>query len=90
MTMDLKEWSYDKRIWLLHMMDHATIYSISCVVTSKKKELIVKKKFKYGAGIFGHPNKNLAHNGEEFDKTQFQILCENFNVRICTIAAERP
>ena len=42
MAMDLTEWSHDKKIWLLHMIDHAARYSVSCVITSKKKELIVK------------------------------------------------
>ena len=81
MAMDLKEWSHDKKIWLLHVIDHATRYSISCVITSKKKELIMKKIFQYWIGIFGHPNKILVGNGGEFDNTEFQTLCENFNIR---------
>ena len=70
-----------KKIWLLHVIDHATRYSISCVITSKKKELIMKKIFQYWIGIFGHPNKILVGNGGEFDNTEFQTLCENFNIR---------
>ena len=81
MAMDLQEWSHDKKIWLLHMIDHATRYSISCVITSKKKELIMKNIFQYWIGIFGHPNKILADNGGEFDNAEFQILCENFDIR---------
>ena len=77
MAMDLKEWSSDEKIWLLHMIDHATRYSVSCAVTSKKKELIVKKLFRYCIGIFGHPNKILVDNGGEFDNTEFQTLYEN-------------
>ena len=45
------------------MIDHAKRYTISCVVTSKKKELIVKKIFQYWTRIFGHPNKILVDNG---------------------------
>ena len=59
----LKEWSFDEKIWLLHMIDHATRYSVSCIVISKKKELIVKKTFHYWVGIFGHSNKALVNNG---------------------------
>ena len=33
---DLEEWSHNKTVLLLHMIDHATIYSISCVINSKK------------------------------------------------------
>ena len=70
------------------MIDHAT--SVSCVVTSKKKELIVQKIFQFWIGIFGHPNKILGDNGEEFDNAEFQTLCENFNIRTCTTAGESP
>ena len=72
------------------MTDHATRYSVSFVVTSIKKELIVKKIFQYWIGIFGHPNKILVDNDGEFDNTEFQTLCDNFNIRICTTAAESP
>ena len=72
------------------MVDHATKYSVSCVITSKKKELIVKKNFQYWMGIFGHTNKILVDNGGEFDNTEFQTLCENFYIRIYTTAAESP
>ena len=72
------------------MTDHATRYSVSFVVTSIKKELIVKNIFQYWIGIFGHPNKILVDNGGEFDNTEFQTLCDNFNIRICTTVAESP
>ena len=39
---------------------------------------------------FGHPNKIFVDNGREFNNTEFQTLCENFNIRICTAAAETP
>ena len=69
-----------KKIWLLHMIDRATRYSVSCVATSKKKELIVKKIFQHMIGIFDHPNNILLDNGREFGNTEFQTLCENLNV----------
>ena len=72
------------------MKDHTTRYSVSCVVTSKKEESIVKKIFQYWIGIFGHPNKILIDNGGDFDNTEFQTLCENFNTRICSTTAESP
>ena len=59
-----------------------------CLVTSKKKELIVKKNFHYWKGIFGHFNKILVDNGGEFVNTEFPTLCENLNIRICTTAAD--
>ena len=72
------------------MTDHVTRYSVSWVITSKKKKLIVKKMFPYWIGIFGHPNKILVDNDGEFDNTEFQALCENFNISICTTAVESP
>ena len=71
-----------KKIWLLHMIDRAKRYSVSCVATSKKKELIVKKIFRHMIGIFDHPNNILLDNGREFGNTEFQTLCENLNVRL--------
>ena len=66
------------------MIDYATRYSVSCVITSKKKD------FQYWIGIFGHPYKILVDNGGEFDDTELQRLCENFDITICTTAADSP
>ena len=41
-------------------------------------------------GIFDHPNKILVDNGGESDNIDFQKLCVNFNIRICTTAVESP
>ena len=90
MARDLKEFFHDKKVWLFHMIDHATRSSVSRVVTSKKKELMVKKIFQFWIEIFGHPSKMLVDNGCEFDHTESQTLCENFHIRICMTAAESP
>ena len=74
MAMDLKECSHDKKIWLFHVIDHVARYSVSCVITSKKKELIVKKIFRYWIEIFGYPNIILVGREGEFDNTEFQTL----------------
>ena len=84
------EWSHNKKIWLLHIIDHATRYSVSCVIYSKRKEVIVKKIFQHWIGSFGHPKKILIDNGGEFCNDEFKTLCESFNIRICTTAAESP
>ena len=41
-AMDLKCYDFNKNVWLLHLIDHATRFSASCVLNSKKKELIIK------------------------------------------------
>ena len=38
-ALDLKEWS--SNTWFLHMIDHLTRFSASCVIKSKHKEVIV-------------------------------------------------
>ena len=52
--------------------------------------MIVKKIFQYCIGICDHPNKISVDNGGEFDNAEFQTLFENFDIRICTTAAESP
>ena len=84
--MYLKEWSHDEKTWLLH----TTKYSVSCVALSKKKDVIVKKIFKHYTGFFGYPKQILVDNGDQFCYDEFKTLCEIFNNRICTKAAESP
>ena len=89
MAIDLKNGPMIKKIWLLHMIDHATRYSVS-FITSKKKELIMKKIFQYWIGIFGHPNKILVDNGREFNNTEFQTLCENLILGYVSLLQTAP
>ena len=86
--MDLKEWSNSKKIWLLHIIVHATRYSVSCPIRNKKKESIVSKIFQHWIGSFGHPRKILVVNGGEFDNKDFIDFSESLNIRICTTASE--
>ena len=66
-AMDLKEWTNgDKMVWFLHLVDHATRFSASAVITSKQKNVIVKELFKTWVSIFGCPQKILVDNGGEF------------------------
>ena len=88
--MDLKEWSHSPKIWFLHLVDHTTRYSASCVIYTKRKEEIIKKIFQIWISIFGSAKKFLVDNGGEFDNDEFRSLCENGNIRICTTAAESP
>ena len=47
------------------MIDHTTRYSVSCVISSTKKEPIVKKTFRTGFGLFGQSKEILEDNGRE-------------------------
>ena len=44
-AMDLKQWSYQNKVWLIHIVDHLTRYSASCAIQSKRKEVIVEHIF---------------------------------------------
>ena len=88
LAMDLKQWS--SNVWFVYIIDHATRYSSSCVIYTKKKEEVVKKLFENWIIIFGNPGKILVDNGGEFCNKEFITFCENLNVRICTTAAESP
>ena len=87
-AMDLKE--YSPNVWFLHLVDHGTRFSNSCIIKTKKKEEIVKRIFEIWIRIFGSPKKILVDNGGEFANQEFITFCENFNIRICTTAGESP
>ena len=90
-AMDLKEWTEgSNKTWFLHMIDHATRYSASSIIKSKRKEIIVDEMFKIWVKIFGYPKRILVDNGGEFDNQDFHDFCENLNITIKTTAAESP
>ena len=90
-AMDLKEWKEGTfKTWFLHLVDHATRYSASTVIKSKRKEVIVAQIFDIWVKIFGYSKKMLVDNGGEFDNQEFQDFCENLNIKIKTTAAESP
>ena len=89
-ALDLKEWSASPKIWFLHLIDHSTRYSASCVIKTKKKEEIIRKIFQVWISVFGTADKFLVDNGGEFNNDEFISMCENVNIRICTTAAYSP
>ena len=89
-AMDLKQWSYQGKVWFIHVVDYLTRYSVSCVIHSKRKEDILEIIFKIWMAIFGSPKSFLVDNGGEFNNSEFISFCENFNINIKTTAAESP
>ena len=86
-AMDLKEINSK---YILHLIDHLTRFSAACVVSSKKKEVIIAAVLKIWIGIFGCPAKILSDNGGEFSNDDFREMGEKLNTRITTTAAESP
>ena len=50
--------------------------------------MIIKFFLKYWISLFGSLNTALSDNGGEFISKEFIDLCENFNMKVKTIAAE--
>ena len=89
-AMDLKQWFYQKQVWLIHIIDHLTRYSASCVIQSKRKEVIIESIFKIWIAIFGSPKSFLVDNGGEFNNSEFISFCEDFDINVKTTAAKSP
>ena len=89
-ALDFKEWSSSPKIWFLHLIDHFTRFSASCVVYTKWKEKIIKNISKIWISTFGCAIKFLLDNGGEFDNDHFISRYENLNIHICTTTAESP
>ena len=86
-ALDMKEWKSNPKVWFLHILDHLTQFSASCVIKTKQKEEIIKQVFRIWMSIFGSPKKFLVDN-REFNNEDFCSLCENVYICILTTAAE--
>ena len=86
---DLKQWSCQDGIWLLHLIDHATRYRAYRVIRSERIEVVIEGVFKIWM-LFGTAGKFLVDNGGEFDNNDYRSMCENLNIRIFTTAIESP
>ena len=89
-AMDLKQWSYQNKVWLIHIADNLTRYNASCVIQSKRKKVIVECIFKIWIAIIGSAKRFLVDNGGEFSNSEFISFRENFNINIKTTAAKNP
>ena len=89
-ALDLKQWSFSPKIWFLHMIDLATRYSVCVVIRNKHRDTIISAIMVRWISIFGSPRQVLSDNGAEFNNEDFRSMAENFNIRVCTTAAESP
>ena len=67
-AMDIKE---IKRHKVLHLVDHATRYSVAVRLPSKESTDILTAIFKHWIAYFGAPGAFLTDNGREFDNQFF-------------------
>ena len=75
---------------ILHIIDHVTRYSAASKISSKKPEAVIRCVLNHWIRIFGHPESFLVDNGGEFDNEDYREMCERFNVRLKSTAAESP
>ena len=86
-SMDLKDYEGTK---ILHIIDHVTRFSTTCIIPSKDKRVIIDKVFKFWIALFGCPKKFLSDNGGEFNNTLFRDMSELLGIDVMTTAAESP
>ena len=86
-AMDIKE---IKRHKVLHLVDHATRYSVAVRLPSKESTDILTAIFKHWIAYFGAPGAFLTDNGREFDNQFFQDMAQNLNIVVHTTAAQSP
>ena len=87
LAMDLKVFQNNK-VYFFHIIDHATRFSASSVIYSKKAEVIITSFFNIWIAVFGSPKRILSDNGGEFANRQFMDMCDNLGIEFMTTAAE--
>ena len=86
-AMDLKKFG---KVWVLHMICHATRLIAGAVIRNKYPMLVIKGVMQHWVCIYGAPDVFLSDNGGEFSNEEFRELGERFNINIKTTAAESP
>ena len=87
-SMDLKVYDEKKGIYLQHMIDTFTRFSMVKVIRSKNKEVIIESIFTHWIAIFGRPRRFLSDNGGEYNNYNFIDMCEKLGVHVITTGAE--
>ena len=77
-------------ICFLHLIDLYTRFSLAKIIKSKHLSVIIQNVFMWVANGFGTPEKPLIHNGGELANESYKEMAEQFNVEICSTAAESP
>ena len=82
--------TYEQGIWILHLIDLFSRYSVACVRRSKKQDVMIDAIMKTWISYFGQPKRFLADNGGEFLNEDYREMCEMFNIEESKTAAESP
>ena len=85
--MDIKEISGNK---VLHLIYHATRYSVGVRIPSKESSDIINAIFKHWITYFGILGSILTNNGREFNNQSFWDMAQNLNIIVHTTPTESP
>ena len=77
-------------LWILHIIDTVTRFSIATPVNNKTADEILTKVFMKWIAIFGRPLEFMTDNGGEFVNDKFNDMCALLNVTVRTSPAESP
>ena len=80
---------YDSKI-LIHLIDHATRYSVCGRIQSRKPDQVVKAMFQHWIIIFGLCQKFLSGDGGEVINQKLIDQCDVHNIALKTTGAEAP
>ena len=75
-------------IKVLHLIDHATRFSVRVRIPSKESSDIINAIFKHWITYFGTPGSILTGNGRELNDQSFQDMAQNLNIIVRTTPAE--
>ena len=72
------------------MIDHATRFSVTVILSSKKPDQVVNVIMKNCVAVYGTVDKFLADNGGEFINEELMTLFEILNIKVHTTGAKSP
>ena len=82
--------TYEQGVWILHLTDLFSRYSVACVKRSKKQDVKIDAIMKIWISYFKQPRRFLADNGGEFLNEEYKEMSEMFNIEEVETAAESP
>lgn len=80
--------TYEQGVWLFHLIDLFSRYSVACVRHSKKQAVMIDAVMKTWISYVGKPRRFLADNGGEFSNEEYKEMCDMFDIEECKTTAE--
>ena len=71
--------TYGHSLWILHLIDLFSRYSVACVRRSKKQDVMIDAIMKIWNSYFGQLRRFLADKRGEFLNKEYKEMCEMLN-----------